>query len=211
MAHDLTLRTCGRTGCRWPAAASLSFRYATGQVWLLDLTPEPDPALYDLCPDHADSLTVPRGWERVDQRTTRAVIAEPAGRDLDPLDGGAPPGAGGYGGNRYASLLAALPRLAREHGAAGAGADVGGDRQAGGPPGTAWPTGAPVERSRPPPVASRDLAPMPVESVVDPEAPAPVEGPAGGPAPAPGGGAARDPGAGEAVVVPIDAVSRRRP
>jgi hypothetical protein len=117
MADDLMLRTCGRTGCRWPAAASLSFRYGTGQVWLLDLSDEPDPALYDLCPHHADMLTVPRGWERVDQRAPLAAVSEPAGRDLDPAEGGAPPGAGGYGGNRYASLTAALPRLAREYAA----------------------------------------------------------------------------------------------
>lgn len=75
MADDF--RTCRRTGCRWPAVASLSYRYATRQVWVLDLTGELDPSCYDLCPHHADTLTVPNGWEFVDERTRPAPIVEP--------------------------------------------------------------------------------------------------------------------------------------
>lgn len=200
MAEDLTLRTCGRTGCRWPAAASLSFRYGTGQVWLLDLSPEPDPSLYDLCPHHADALTVPKGWERVDQRVSRAAVSEPAGRDLDPTDGGAPPGAGGYGGNRYASLTAALPRLARAYQST---------QEQGVEPASTPPAGGRVvERSRQLPVPSRDLSPVPVEQALA------IEGP-----PDPAAGEA-DPLVvegldvfeehGDGVVVPIEAGSRRR-
>lgn len=62
-------RTCHRPGCGWPAAATLSYRYATRQVWLCDLSAAPDPSLHDLCPEHADTLTVPRGWAHVDERT----------------------------------------------------------------------------------------------------------------------------------------------
>ncbi|HUH06488.1 MAG TPA: DUF3499 family protein [Egibacteraceae bacterium] len=113
------IRTCARTGCRWPASASLSFRYASRQVWLLDLERAAHPSTYDLCPHHADSLTVPNGWARVDQRTPQPVVVEPAGRDL----------AGSYGPtvarpmeavrsgerrNRYAQLWARLPSLAAE-------------------------------------------------------------------------------------------------
>ena len=75
------MRSCSRTGCRWPAAASLSFRYASRQVWLLDLR-DPDPALYDLCPHHADTLVVPRGWHRVDQRTATPAVREPSAQEL---------------------------------------------------------------------------------------------------------------------------------
>lgn len=106
------MRSCRRTACRWTAAASLSFRYATREVWLLDLSEDADPSLYDLCPRHADALTVPVGWERVDQRTSRPAVLEPAGRDLvvdlreSRARGAERPG------NRYAELSRQLPRLA---------------------------------------------------------------------------------------------------
>lgn len=142
--HDQQLRTCRRTGCRWPAAASLSYRYATRQVWLVDLRPAPDPALYDLCPDHADTLTVPRGWDRVDERSVPAPRAEPAGRDLVPAgpDPRPPPAhaAPERAANRYEQLSRELPRVAAEL------------------------AGRPHDRreERPAPVPSRDLAPIPV-------------------------------------------------
>ena len=140
MVSELELRTCGRAGCRWPAAASLSFRYETRQVWLLDLAAEPHPALYDLCPHHADALTVPRGWERVDQRVPQEAMREPSGHDLEarlratgrPLRVGA---------NRYAALSEELPRLAEEHGLRrdGPGADAA--EPAGKSPGAGGSTG----------------------------------------------------------------------
>jgi hypothetical protein len=112
------LRSCSRAGCRWPAAASLSYRYATRQVWLLDLSPERDPNLWELCPHHAETLTVPRGWDRVDERSIHPVIHEPAGRDLpgaafvhavgDAPEAPEPPR------NRYEALFRELPRLAAE-------------------------------------------------------------------------------------------------
>lgn len=138
------LRSCRRTGCRWPADATLSFRYATREAWLDALHEEAHPAAYDLCPDHAGSLTVPRGWEFTDSRPAAAPPREPAGRDLpgaappewasagtgvaSRLTGGAPsPEAAAAeerhaGSNRYAVLSAVLPRLAAEH-AVGPAAD----------------------------------------------------------------------------------------
>lgn len=62
------LRPCHHSACSGKASASLSFRYDSRQVWLLDLPAERDPARYELCEQHADRLTVPRGWERVDER-----------------------------------------------------------------------------------------------------------------------------------------------
>lgn len=67
-----------RAGCRWPAAASLSYRYATRQLWVTDLLVEPVPTVWDLCPHHADTLTPPRGWERVDERVAVPAVTEPA-------------------------------------------------------------------------------------------------------------------------------------
>lgn len=114
---DETTRSCRRPACPWPATASLSYRYATSQVWLVDLTPAADPSLYDLCATHADATTVPRGWERVDERT------QPAGADLatDDLvavarstDGSVVP-RGGWGSgstSRYDRLRRDLPSVA---------------------------------------------------------------------------------------------------
>ncbi|MPZ72456.1 MAG: DUF3499 family protein [Nitriliruptorales bacterium] len=127
------LRSCSKTACRWPAAASLSYRYATRQVWLLDLA-SPDPSLYDLCPHHADHLVVPQGWERVDDRTTQEVVVEPSAVDrakqaarrrtasaADPSgDQPRPLVSAAAGKNRYAALAEQLPRLAAEAGVPGA-------------------------------------------------------------------------------------------
>lgn len=141
------LRSCSKTACRWPAAASLSYRYATRQVWLLDLVASPDPSLYDLCPHHADALVVPKGWERVDDRTVQEVMvepsasaraeqaarrrisaADPAAADVRSLVGAAA-GSGGAASsgprNRYADLVDQLPRLAAEAGVPGAGLAAG--------------------------------------------------------------------------------------
>ena len=128
------LRSCSKTACRWPAAASLSYRYATRQVWLLDLAPTTDPSLYDLCPHHADALVVPKGWERVDDRTAHEVMVEPSASDraaaasrryataadLEPVGVVSPPRPlVSAGRNRYADLVAQLPQLAAEVGAPG--------------------------------------------------------------------------------------------
>lgn len=130
------MRTCSRTGCRWPAAVSLSFRYASRQVWLLDLH-DPDPSFYDLCPHHADVLVVPRGWDRVDQRTCAEVVREPAAQEFAERAAGrrqmverepALAAATSARVNRYESLARELPRLAAEFanskGEPGSGADA---------------------------------------------------------------------------------------
>lgn len=65
-------RTCARPGCGRPAAATLSYAYAEGVVWLESLAPEPHPMVHDLCALHADGVRVPRGWELRDGRPTDA-------------------------------------------------------------------------------------------------------------------------------------------
>ena len=75
------MRSCVKTGCRWPAAATLSYRYASAEVWLSDLQDD-HPATHDLCPHHADSLSVPRGWSLVDRRQPQEVPHEPSAAEI---------------------------------------------------------------------------------------------------------------------------------
>jgi hypothetical protein len=185
MADNSTMRSCRKTACRWPAAASLSYRYDTRQVWLLDLVAEPDPSLYDLCPPHADALVVPKGWARVDQRTYTEPVAEPAGRDLiwEPAPAPEPVAVGAaQGASRYEALSRDLPRLAREladhergaeardeHGAV-EGPPRPGDQQVCEDPGShgehADPSAAGAAvRPAGAPVPSRDLAPLAADAV----------------------------------------------
>ncbi|HVL99808.1 MAG TPA: DUF3499 family protein [Egibacteraceae bacterium] len=108
-------RTCSRPACPAPATASLSYRYASGQVWIADLSPSPHPALYDLCARHADALTVPRGWQRVEQRSSLPDAAAPArpGRAEERAPVSAPlrrPA----GTSRYDRLRRELPRIAAQ-------------------------------------------------------------------------------------------------
>ncbi|MFK8022603.1 MAG: DUF3499 family protein [Ilumatobacter sp.] len=64
-------RHCSRSGCAEIAAVTLSYHYATSQVWIDHLTPERDPHFYDLCDRHADRLSVMRGWHLDDRRGAR--------------------------------------------------------------------------------------------------------------------------------------------
>jgi len=61
-------RSCARPGCASGATATFGYEYASSTVWLDDLSPEPHPAVYDVCHRHADALTVPNGWHLVDRR-----------------------------------------------------------------------------------------------------------------------------------------------
>jgi len=61
-------RSCARPGCGEPASATFGYEYASRTVWLDDLAHEPHPAVYDVCGRHADSLSVPNGWQLVDRR-----------------------------------------------------------------------------------------------------------------------------------------------
>lgn len=61
-------RTCHHSACRVPASVALAFRYDSRQVWLRPLGGEAHPGVYELCADHADRLTVPRGWSQIDER-----------------------------------------------------------------------------------------------------------------------------------------------
>lgn len=121
------IRSCRRPACRRAAVASLSFRYATRQVWIGELTAEADPACWDLCPVHTDALTVPRGWERLDERVSAPPAPSRASGDAEPpppppnvaapppprdITSPAPTSPDPPFGGRYAILHDDLPRVA---------------------------------------------------------------------------------------------------
>ncbi|PNI07813.1 DUF3499 domain-containing protein [Arthrobacter sp. AFG7.2] len=57
------IRQCSRSACRQSAVATLTYVYAESTAVLGPLATYAEPHCYDLCEQHADSLTVPRGWE----------------------------------------------------------------------------------------------------------------------------------------------------
>jgi hypothetical protein len=63
-----SVRVCAKIRCRTPAEATLLLRYADRQAEVVDLVPEHDPNLLDLCAEHADRLTPPIGWVISDAR-----------------------------------------------------------------------------------------------------------------------------------------------
>ncbi len=62
-------RQCARPGCSDTAIATLAYDYSQSTVWLDHLSDEAHPMTHDLCPRHADNLSVPRGWMLRDRRT----------------------------------------------------------------------------------------------------------------------------------------------
>jgi hypothetical protein len=69
------MRTCVKATCSEPAAATMALRYAERVVWLRDLLPERDPGFLELCSPHADRLTAPVGWIRLDERSADGAEA----------------------------------------------------------------------------------------------------------------------------------------
>ncbi|TDF96436.1 DUF3499 domain-containing protein [Arthrobacter terricola] len=75
------IRQCSRSACRQSAVATLTYVYAESTAVLGPLATYAEPHSYDLCAQHAESLTVPRGWEvmRLAMPSTRP---EPGPDDL---------------------------------------------------------------------------------------------------------------------------------
>lgn len=59
------MRRCSRTACQRPAVATLTYVYADQTAVLGPLATFAEPHTYDLCGQHAERLTAPRGWEVV--------------------------------------------------------------------------------------------------------------------------------------------------
>lgn len=75
-------RGCTRSGCRGRAVATLTYAYADEQAVLGALAPERTPGAYDLCRQHAASLSVPQGWEVIRLPDVADEPPAPSGDDL---------------------------------------------------------------------------------------------------------------------------------
>jgi hypothetical protein len=78
------LRRCSRTACGRAAVATLTYVYADSTAVVGPLATYAEPHSYDLCEQHAASLTAPRGWEVV-RLDVGAVAVGPNSDDLEAL------------------------------------------------------------------------------------------------------------------------------
>lgn len=60
-----SVRLCSRSACGRPAVATLTYVYSDSTAVLGPLSQLAEPHSYDLCTEHAERLTAPRGWEVV--------------------------------------------------------------------------------------------------------------------------------------------------
>ncbi|MEZ0093481.1 hypothetical protein ABH925_004673 [Streptacidiphilus sp. EB129] len=78
------VRRCSRTACGRPAVATLTYVYADSTAVLGPLATYAEPHCYDLCAEHSERLTAPRGWEVV-RLTVDSGPIRPSGDDLEAL------------------------------------------------------------------------------------------------------------------------------
>ncbi|MFE1928308.1 DUF3499 domain-containing protein [Streptomyces asoensis] len=78
------VRRCSRTACGRPAVATLTYVYADSTAVLGPLATYAEPHCYDLCAEHSERLTAPRGWEVV-RLANDVVPTRPTGDDLEAL------------------------------------------------------------------------------------------------------------------------------
>ena len=57
------VRRCSRTACGRPAVTTLTYVYADQTAVLGPLATYAEPHAYDLCEEHSERLSAPRGWE----------------------------------------------------------------------------------------------------------------------------------------------------
>lgn len=76
------VRRCSRTACSQPAVFTLTYVYADSTAVLGPLATYAEPHCYDLCAEHAERLTAPRGWEVV---RLPSDGAPPSSDDLEAL------------------------------------------------------------------------------------------------------------------------------
>ncbi|TQL67295.1 uncharacterized protein DUF3499 [Nocardioides albertanoniae] len=77
----MTARRCSRTACQRQAVCTLTYVYADQTAVLGPLATYAEPHAYDLCEDHAERLSAPRGWEVV-RLAREPVDPQPKGDDL---------------------------------------------------------------------------------------------------------------------------------
>jgi hypothetical protein len=77
-------RICSRAACHRPAVSTLTYVYADSTCVLGPLATYAEPHCYDLCAEHSERLTAPRGWEVV-RLAIDSGPARPSGDDLEAL------------------------------------------------------------------------------------------------------------------------------
>ena len=108
----LNSRRCSRSACTRPAAATLTYVYADSTAVLGPLATYAEPHCYDLCSEHAERLTAPRGWDVVrlapepgwtgpspDDLEALAAAVREVGRSRGATDDPEPAGTGGRRGH----------------------------------------------------------------------------------------------------------------
>ncbi len=63
-------RRCSRSGCPGAAVATLTYVYVDSTAVLGPLAARNEPHGYDLCQQHAQNLSAPRGWEVIRLETS---------------------------------------------------------------------------------------------------------------------------------------------
>lgn len=79
------VRRCSRTACGRPAVATLTYVYADSTAVLGPLATYPEPHCYDLCAEHSERLTAPRGWQVVRLSPPETGRRTPSSDDLEAL------------------------------------------------------------------------------------------------------------------------------
>lgn len=78
------IRKCMRPQCQQSAVSTMTYSYAQATAVVGPLAPFPQPGTFDLCAEHALTVTVPTGWELV-RLITDFVDVEPSTDDLTAL------------------------------------------------------------------------------------------------------------------------------
>lgn len=68
------MRACAKPNCGSEAVATVALRYESKRVLVVDLLPQPDRNLVDLCDTNAGRLKPPLGWDIVDERSVMSPI-----------------------------------------------------------------------------------------------------------------------------------------
>jgi hypothetical protein len=79
------VRRCSRTACGRQAVATLTYVYADSTAVLGPLATFAEPHCYDLCAEHSERLTAPRGWQIVRLSPPESGRRAPSTDDLEAL------------------------------------------------------------------------------------------------------------------------------
>lgn len=79
------LRRCTRPACLRSAVATLTYVYADKTAVLGPLAVYAEPHSYDLCAEHAERLSAPKGWEVLRLQFDATAAQAPSADDLEAL------------------------------------------------------------------------------------------------------------------------------